>query len=56
MTFQYNSTVGIVIDGKIVETFLYKRTTPICDKLLSLYVIANKGYEANSFTLIKMGS
>jgi len=52
--FNYRDTIAILVNGKIKETFVNKLTTSSCESTMKRYVVMNKGYALNTFTLMKM--
>lgn len=54
MKYNYKDKVNILVKGKIVETFVNKKTTPCCDTRMKNYVVTTKGYEVGTFTLMRM--
>ena len=56
MKYKYKDNVAIMVKGKMVHEFVNKATKPMCETLMSRWVVINLGYEYGSFTLMKMGS
>ena len=50
--YNYNNKIAILVNGKIKETFVNKLTTSSCEATMKRYVVMNKGYTPNSFTLM----
>jgi len=52
--YNYRDRIAILVNGKIKETFVNKLTTSSCESTMVRYVVMNKGYTLNTFTLMKM--
>ena len=56
MKYRYKDKIAVLVNGKMVHEFVNKAIKPMCETLMSRWVVINLGYEYGSFEIMKMGS
>lgn len=54
MQFKFKDKVAILVNGKIVETFINKKIMPCCNATMIRFVVFTKGYEEGKFSVLKI--